>query len=66
MTPMDAIWLVLVKTYPFPTASWLPTHPPPSHPAGVLLILATPVKKLSKTVGNSASYSPNSWWIDRL
>ena len=39
---------------------------PPSHPAGVLLILATPVKKLSKLVGNSASYSPNSWWIDRL
>ena len=23
-------------------------------------------KKLYKMVGNSASYSPNSWWIDRL
>ena len=23
-------------------------------------------KKLSKMAGNSASYSPNSWWIDRL
>ena len=38
--------------------------PPPSHPAGVLLILATPVK-LSTMAGNSASYSPNSWWIGR-
>ena len=38
----------------------------PSHPAGVVLILATPVKKLSKMVGNSASYSHNGWWIDRL
>ena len=43
------------------------THPPPpSHPVGVLLVLATPGKKLSKMVGNSASYSPNIWWIDRL
>ena len=24
------------------------------------------VNKNSKVVGNSASYSPNSWWIDRL
>ena len=23
-------------------------------------------KKLSKMVGNSASYSSNSWWVDRL
>ena len=60
MTPMDVIWLVLVKTWPLPTTSWLPAHPPPSRPAGVLLILATPVKKLSKMAGNSASYSPNS------
>ena len=35
------------------------THqPPPSHPIGMLLILATPVQKL---VGYSASCSPNSW-----
>ena len=40
--------------------------PPPSHPVGVLpVLLATPVK-LSKMVGNLASYSPNSWQIDRL
>ena len=43
---------------------------PPSHPAGVLLVLATLVgytsKKLSKMAGNLASYSTNSWWIDRL
>ena len=61
MAPMDAIWLVLVKTEPLPATSWLPTHPPPSHPVGVLLVLATPVKKLSKMAGNLASYSPNSW-----
>ena len=43
------------------------THPPPpSYPVGVLLVFAIPVKKLSKTTGNSASYSPYSWWIDRL
>ena len=28
---------------------------------GVLLVLAMPVKKLSKMVGDSASFSPNSW-----
>ena len=61
MAPMDAIWLVLVKTELFPATWWLPPHPPPSHPVGVLLILATPVKKLSKMAGNLASYSPNSW-----
>ena len=46
---------------------FMATHPP--HPptlVGVLLVLATPVKKLSKIAGNSASYSPNSWWVERL
>ena len=41
-------------------------QPPPSHPIGVLLVLAMPVKKLSEMMGNSASYSANSWWMDRL
>ena len=64
---MDAIWLVLVKTEPLPATSWLPTHPPPFHPVGVLLLLATPVKKLSKMTGkNLTSYSLNSWSTDRL
>ena len=44
-----------------PATSWLPTNPPLSHPVGVLLVLATPVKNLSKMAGNLASYSPNSW-----
>ena len=48
MAPIDAIWLVLVKTYPLPATSWLPSHPPPSHPAGVLLVLATLVKNYLK------------------
>ena len=51
MAPMDDILLVLLKTEPFPATSWLPTLPPPSHPVGVLLVLATPVKKLSKMAG---------------
>ena len=29
-----------------------------------ILVLATPVKELSEMVENSASYLPNSWWID--
>ena len=65
MAPNDAIWLILVKVA-F-ARNFVGTHPPsPSHPTGVLLILATPVKKLSKMARNSASYSTNSWWIDRL
>ena len=31
------------------------------HPIGVLLVLAVPVEKLCKMVGNSTSYAPNSW-----
>ena len=69
MVPMDAIWLALALIdaiwLALPATSWLPARPPPSHPIGVLLVLATPVK-LSKMAGNSASYSSNSWWIDRL
>ena len=48
---MDAIWLVLVKMEPLPATSWLPTHS-----VGVLVVLATPVIKLSKMAGNPASY----------
>ena len=61
MAPVDAIWLVLVKTEHLPATSWLPAHPPPSHPVGVLLVLAMPLKNLSKMMGNLASHSPNSW-----
>ena len=43
------------------------THPPPTLPP---FRSATGIgyasKKPSKMVGNSASYSPNSWWVDRL
>ena len=43
------------------------TLPPPySHLIRILLVLATPVKELFTMVENSAGYSPNSWWIDRL
>ena len=48
---------------PLPTTSWLPTCHAPSYPVGVLLVLAMPVKNYP---GNLASYSPNSWWMDRL
>ena len=88
MTPVDAIWLFLVKTAvarhfvatrPLPTlppsrnasginypSKWLPTLPPPSHPAGMLVVLTTLVKILSKMAGYSASYSFNSWCIGRV
>ena len=54
MAPMDAIWLLLVKTYPLPTTSWIPAHPPPSHPIGVPLVLAMPLKHYLK------------WWERQL
>ena len=39
---------------------------PLSHPVGVLLLLTTPVKKLSKMAGNPASYPVNSRYNDLL
>ena len=48
MKPMDAIWLFLVKTLPLPATLWLSASPPPSHPVGVLVALATPVKNYLK------------------
>ena len=35
MAPMDAIWLVLVKTEPLPATSWLPTLPPCRSATGI-------------------------------
>ena len=67
MTPVDAIWLFLVKTYPLPATSWLLALPPLSHPVGVLaVVLTTPVKQLSEMVGYSASYLFNSRCINRV
>ena len=48
MAPMVVIWLFLVKTKLLPATLWLPTHPPPSHPIGVLVVLATLVKNYLK------------------
>ena len=46
---------------------FMSTRPPPlSHPIGVLLVLAIPVKNYLKWRENSASYALNSWWIVRL
>ena len=45
-------------------ASWLSTIPPPL--IEVLVVLAMPMKKLSKMVGNSTTYPLNSWCIGRL
>ena len=41
------------------------THPPPP-PIGVLVVLATPVKRLSKMVGNPASYPVYSRYNELL
>ena len=68
MTPMDAIWLVLVKTHAVAFAPhFVATHPPPTlPPCRSATGIGYASKKLSKMAGNSASYSPNSWWVDRL
>ena len=46
MAPMDAIWLVLVKTYPLSATLWQPNRPPPARPIGMQLTLAMPVKTI--------------------
>ena len=65
MVPMDAIWLILGKTQPLSATSWVPARPPPSHPVGVLVVMARLVKN-SNMARNLASYALNSWWIDVL
>ena len=62
MTPVDAIWLFLVKTSLLPATSWLPALPPCRNASGI----DYPSKKLSKMAGYSASYSFNSWCIGRV
>ena len=43
------------------------THPPPTLPSCKSATgIGYASKKLSIIVGNSASYSLNSWWVDRL
>ena len=53
MAPMEVISLFLVAF----AHHFVATHSPPaSQPIEVLVVLATPVKKLSKMLGNPASY----------
>ena len=67
MTPMDAIWLALVKMYVAFAHHFVATHPPPTlPPCRSATDIGYTSKKLSKMAGNLASYSPNIWWIDRL
>ena len=68
MTPVDPIWLFFSEDVAVArhfVAIRPPTHPP-SHPAGMLVVLTTPVKKLPKIERYSASYSFNSWCIGRV
>ena len=62
---MDVIWLVLVKM-----SVCLPLRGYPPAPTLLPFRSATGISyasnKLSKMAGNLASYSLNSWWIDRL
>ena len=46
----------------FMAARPLPTLPPYRSVTGI----GYAIKKLSKMAGNSASYSLNIWWVDRL
>ena len=69
MTPVDAIWLFFSEDVAVArhfVAARPPSLPPPTHPAGMLVVLTTPVKNLSKMAGYSASYSFNSWCIGRV
>ena len=67
MAPMVVISLFLVKTYIAFARHFVATRPPPlSHPVGVLLLLATPVKKLSKMAVNPASYPVYSAYNELL
>ena len=54
MTPMDAIWLILVKTYRLcpPLCDYPPTLPPYRSASGI----GYASKKLSKMASNLASY----------
>ena len=67
MAPMDAIWLVLLRhSLCPPLYGYLPTPIPTLPPYRSATGIGYVSKKLSKMAGNSASYSPNSGWIDRL
>ena len=49
------------------THHFVATHLPPTlPPCRSATGIGYASKKLSKMAGNSVSYSPNSWWIDRL
>ena len=65
MVPMDAIWLFSegVAFASHFMANWQPPTLPPCRSASSI---GYTNEKLSKMAGNSASYSLNSWWIDRL
>ena len=66
MTPVDAIFAVFREDVAF-ARHFVATHPPPpSHPVGVLVVLTTLVKKLSKMAGYSDNYPFNSWCIGRV
>ena len=52
MAPVDATWLFSVLNTVFACHFVANLLPPPSHPIGVLVVLAMPVKKVSKKVGN--------------
>ena len=58
MASLDAIWLFAPPLHGFPT-------PPPSHPAGVLVVLAMPVKNYQKRQAiQLAIHSTIGTWID--
>ena len=61
----NAIWLFSVCMKDYPATMWLPTTPT-LHPHKSACGIGVVSKKLSKMAGSSASYSFNSWCIDRL
>ena len=68
MTPVDVIWLFFSKDVTVARHRFVATRPPPTLPPcrNAIVVLATPVKKLSKMAGYSASYLFNSWCMGRV
>ena len=66
MKPMDVISNGFSEDVAF-ARHFVAYHPPPTlPPCRSATNIGYTSKKLTKMAGNSASYSPNSWCIDRL
>ena len=68
MTPCSGYHLAVFSEDLAVACYFVATRPPPTllPCRNAIVVLTTPVKKLSKMVGYSASYSFNSWYMGRV